>query len=292
MANYVSQYTGAQIDEYLGKAAISVPNTRTINEFSLSDDIVLTANSVGAVDGATGQGSAVRISNRNLLDNAYWAAQEAIINQRGATSYTTAGYGIDRWILSVGNNISLTINDGYVHLEKIVATGYPMMVQYIDPTIYNTLVGKNVTLSALTTEGLFFNTFTIPEDSYDLTLFNLGSTEFYCNFQQGTSLPAFRIISKGSAVVGSFVNLIAAKLELGSVSTLAHQENGVWVLNDPPPNYAEELAKCQRYYQLYTSAAQRPTNGADCRPVMRIANPIQGTIAISGTTYYFNDANL
>ena len=26
MANYVSQYTGAQIDEYLGKAAISVPN--------------------------------------------------------------------------------------------------------------------------------------------------------------------------------------------------------------------------------------------------------------------------
>lgn len=218
------------------------------------DSWMPSAADVGAVDGATGQGSAVRISNRNLLDNAYWAVQEAIINQKGATSYTTAGYGIDRWILSVGNNISLTINDGYVRLEKIVATGYPMMAQYIDPTIYNALVGKNVTLSALTTEGLFFNTFTIPEGSYDLTLFNLGSTEFYCNFQRGASLPAFRIISKGSAVVGSFVNLIAAKLELGSVSTLAHQDaDGNWVLNDPPPNYAEELAKCQRYQLVLNS---------------------------------------
>lgn len=41
--------------------------------------------------------------------------------------------------------------------------------------------------------------------------------------------------------------LIAAKLELGSVQTLCHYENDKWVLNDPPPNYPTELAKCQRY---------------------------------------------
>ena len=40
----------------------------------------------------------------------------------------------------------------------------------------------------------------------------------------------------------------AAKLELGPVQTLARQDaDGNWVLNDPPPNFALELAKCQRY---------------------------------------------
>lgn len=38
-----------------------------------------------------------------------------------------------------------------------------------------------------------------------------------------------------------------AKLEIGNKQTLARQENGIWVLNDPPPNPAQELVKCQRY---------------------------------------------
>ena len=44
------------------------------------------------------------------------------------------------------------------------------------------------------------------------------------------------------------IKLIAAKLELGPIQTLAHKEGDTWVLNDPPPNYALELAKCQRYH--------------------------------------------
>ena len=41
------------------------------------------------------------------------------------------------------------------------------------------------------------------------------------------------------------------KLELGPVQTLAHKdENGNWILNDPPPNKALELAKCQRYFRV------------------------------------------
>lgn len=43
------------------------------------------------------------------------------------------------------------------------------------------------------------------------------------------------------------LSLVAAKLELGPIQTLAHKEGDTWVLNDPPPNYALELAKCQRY---------------------------------------------
>lgn len=38
----------------------------------------------------------------------------------------------------------------------------------------------------------------------------------------------------------------AVKLELGTQQTLAHQENGVWGLNEIP-DYGEQLRKCQRY---------------------------------------------
>jgi hypothetical protein len=44
---------------------------------------------------------------------------------------------------------------------------------------------------------------------------------------------------------------IAAKLELGTHQTLAHQDaDGNWILNDPPPDPALELAKCQRCYEV------------------------------------------
>ena len=56
--------------------------------------------------------------------------------------------------------------------------------------------------------------------------------------------------------------LVAAKLELGYLSTLARKdEDGNWVLNDPPPNFQQELAKCQRYQVELVSTAD-PEFGA------------------------------
>lgn len=53
--------------------------------------------------------------------------------------------------------------------------------------------------------------------------------------------------------------IAAVKLELGNTQTLARQENGKWVLNDPPPNPQEMLARCQRYFiRLHTSGAYSP----------------------------------
>ena len=43
------------------------------------------------------------------------------------------------------------------------------------------------------------------------------------------------------------MDVLACKAELGSQQTLAHQENGVWVLNEIP-DYGEQLARCQRYF--------------------------------------------
>lgn len=214
------------------------------------DSWMPSAADVGAVDGATGQGSAVRISNRNLLDNWYFANP---VNQRGQTSYMAGGYTIDRWNKSA-DNLWLSLQSGFARLEKTAETGYPMITQLFDSDITDFLIGKEVTASVLTSEGLFFKTFTIPSGSFDLIGFDLGSTNFVCNLYRGFSLPMFRILSKTGSAVGIFVNLIAVKLELGTVSTLAHQDaDGNWMLNDPPPNYAEELAKCQRYQLVLNS---------------------------------------
>ena len=216
------------------------------------DSWMPSAADVGAVDGATGQGSAVRISNRNLLDNWYFANP---VNQRGQTSYMAGGYTIDRWNKSA-DNLWLSLQSGFARLEKTAETGYPMITQLFDSDITDFLIGKEVTASVLTSEGLFFKTFTIPSGSFDLIGFDLGSTNFVCNLYRGSSLPMFRILSKTGAAVGIFVNLIAVKLELGTVSTLAHQDaDGNWMLNDPPPNQQQELAKCQKYQYMPVGAS-------------------------------------
>ena len=45
----------------------------------------------------------------------------------------------------------------------------------------------------------------------------------------------------------------AVKLELGTQQTLAHQENGVWVLNEIP-DYVEQLRRCQRYLYVQSGS--------------------------------------
>ena len=80
--------------------------------------------------------------------------------------------------------------------------------------ILETAVGTDVTASALTTEG-------VVVASYDNN-------------------------SKTFSLTGTGQTFVAAKLELGSQQTLAHQENGNWQLNEIP-DYGEQLARCQRY---------------------------------------------
>lgn len=99
----------------------------------------------------------------------------------------------------------------------------------------------------------------------------------------GTS-SAWRWISAGETWIG-------AKLEVGTRQTFAHKNtDGSYTLNEIP-EVGKELDRCQRRYQLFSSAGNRQTKAVDCRPPMR-ADPAQGTITINGTTYYYNDAEL
>lgn len=222
----------------------------------------------------------------NLLDNWYFVDP---VNQRGEKEYKYAGVGytFDRWRASEETKVKLT-NNG-VELSSDNKNSY--LDQRVDWSI-DDLIGKTLTLSVLLADAaLLVGTGTIngtvsattavfPVVWGDNWAINLYQTASYI-------FPQLRVNT------GYTKTFVAAKLELGTVQTLAHQENGRWVLNDPPPNKALELAKCQRFFQTFATQNLRPAKGADFRPVMRTDNPTLSTITTSGgTTLYTASSDL
>lgn len=182
----------------------------------------------------------VGVCNRNLLDNWYFGNP---VNQRGKTEYPgNANYTIDRWWGQYDTNLKIK-DDGIVmdgswnidqHLENTLPNGtYTLSVLFKEhkgTDVLRAIIGNKVT-------GDINVNMTYESDG----LLSVTATSDKINRL------TFGFAGKGA----DSVKLIAAKLELGSTQTLAHQENGQWVLNEIP-NYAEELAKCQRYfYQVH-----------------------------------------
>lgn len=223
------------------------------------------------------------VCNSNLLDNWYF---ENPVNQRGKNEYTGNSYCIDRWFS--GNN-KVTLEDDGLLITSVDKLS--IFRQYIEfPKLFS---GRTVTFSVDSeiVSGSWFLTdlssFSAAHNDYAI---HNGVTSYSFPVNNESAQGPAPAIGLFSASVGSQIKVRSIKLELGSQQTLAHQENGVWVLNEIP-DYSEQLARCQRYFQLYSSTNKRPAKAVDCRPVMR-ANPSQGTIAIGGTTYYYNTADL
>ena len=231
----------------------------------------------------------VLTQNENLLDNwcfvgggSQQGGGQFPINQRGQTSYSASGktYSIDGWYLATTGS-ELSILTSYISLgsQSNSATFWQQVeINQVPPEL-------PCIYSVLTDSGLYIiyaSQITSSTNLQAQTPFGLVRIQYY----QGN------IAVNVTANAGSTCNILAAKLELGTRSTLARLVNGEWVLNDPPPNFQQELAKCQRMYQIYSSESERPTNGYDCRPVMRLAAPSQGTILINDQTWYYNDASL
>ncbi len=186
---------------------------------------------------STGEFVGSQHSNPNLLDNWYFADP---INQRGQTEYTASGYTIDRWRIWSGVE-SVTLHNGYITLTALDnANGYYR--QTLSENLSEYLFGKIVSLSFLFQNNEFTTiTGTIPNGTIQFlqTLYSKGA--IFMRNENGVLSVTI------SAQPANFTEIIAAKLELGPVQTLAHKEGDVWVLNDPPPVKSVELAKCQEY---------------------------------------------
>ena len=171
-------------------------------------------------------------SNQNLLDNWWWGVS-GLINQRGVTSgnIVTNQHIIDRWYTSgsgsweiKSSGIQFTVPAGAATAglinQKLLA------VNYLD--------GKKLTASVLMGDGTTIYSGTITRHVGTLQHFyNVEDDPIVITFHQDDM---FQIRTR----IGATQIIRAVKLELGEVSTLA---------NDSYPNKAEELAKCQYYFE-------------------------------------------
>ena len=174
-----------------------------------------------------------QISNPNLLDNWYFADP---VNQRGLTEYGE-GYTIDRWCLYVSGNTTISIENGVVIHEG--AGGY--FQQRLERSKMEKLLGQAATLSVLIDNQLYSATDLLgyPGNRCIIRGLPVGESSL---FWDDVKCEINVSLTGGAGV------LQAVKLELGTIQTLAHRDaSGNWVLNDPPPDPALELAKCQRY---------------------------------------------
>ena len=171
-------------------------------------------------------------TNPNLLDNAYFVGGGSQlgdgvfpINQRGLTSYPSSGPCIDRWRTDGGFTVSSS---------GVSQTFSAAAFQIVDASFFARLLGKTFTLSLLLTDG------TIKSGQITLPNSVPASAEFYSAFNDGTHYAASILYPGGNGQLFRFGgdNIAAVKMEYGTVSTLA---------NDVPPDFWEELEKCQHY---------------------------------------------
>lgn len=163
-------------------------------------------------------------SNRNLLDNAYFVGGGSQlgdgifpINQRGQTVYTTAAWNMDRWYGAC------TLYSDYLHIPSFIeqSAEYPL--------------NTPLTMSAMLADGTIV--------SGTATFTDRNTQQYF--YIDGTNIQLVRA-ADGMVMIWTRVgvNVKAVKLEKGTVSTLA---------NDAPPDFGEELRKCQRYFMRITA---------------------------------------
>ena len=170
----------------------------------------------------------------NLLRNWYFVGggsqqggRQFPLNERGQTSYSGSVYTIDRWKNTTG---TLTVIANGVKLNGVAH--YLPKGRVSDGLVY--------TVSVLSSKGLATLTRTLNSSVSGWQISTTFGDTGWVGVRFSNSIWDVRLTDSSGGIV-----FYAAKLELGDTQTLAHQENGVWVLNDPAPNFEEELFRCQ-----------------------------------------------
>ena len=217
--------------------------------------------------------------------------------------YTSNGYAVDRWFFdSDSGSCSLALTkDGVKFIATASATGIASLRQDIDPTMLSVFAGKTVTLSILgktdiSQQVLFYVNSKVAAAKSSPAVNGVCMTTLTYTFPAVLENAAIFVYGRAYSGAGEGT-IIAAKLELGSTQSLAHQENGVWVMNEVP-DYGEQLRRCKWYSNVLPGIYWLPQN-ADGTNRLTIPIPDMRTIPAvtyepadgsTGTLYY--DANL
>ena len=180
----------------------------------------------------------------NLLFNSDFRAP---VNRNGKTVYSENGRcTIDGWILSenIGTN-QLTVGDGFI---RFPADAGFILSHKLGKYLSNLIINKEVTISCLTTVGMFYTTVTPGStlglvDASEISLPGNWSIDIYGNVGDLT----LRVFTPTGKISTDQVDIIAIKLELGDSQTLARKnDSGVWEII-APVNYAYQYAICSEY---------------------------------------------
>lgn len=195
----------------------------------------------------------IGVARANMLENWFFVGGgsqqgggQFPVNQKGSTSYTAAGYAIDRWKKANANGTTSVTANGL----SIVGTGsaWNYMEQPIE--FSGKLFGRQVTISMLNASGALSSaTYTLPSslpgsDTNYATVSAIGSVSF--DLRGNSSYFYVRL----GASAASTTAIVAVKLELGPNQTLARKVNNTWILNEMPV-FQQELAKCQRFMYVF-----------------------------------------
>jgi len=215
------------------------------------------------------------------------------VDQRGQGEYSGIGYGFDRWVGTSRTSTYLSSGTLVLTCQKTYST----LSQFIEnPTM---LSGNTVAVSALLTAntGGFVLALERVRNGDVVTLSQVLSDESGLvsftytlgayDLEDGDKL---RVSMGNSSSSYDQYQIVGVKLEIGSQQTLAHQVNSAWLLRELP-NHAQQLQRCQRYFQIFRTSDLRPEYAADFRPTLA-AEPSFSTIDINGETYYAASAEL
>jgi hypothetical protein len=213
-------------------------------------DIHVTAAEKSAWDG---------LSNPNLLIN-----PDFRVNQRGQNEYST-GYTVDRWY-SPGKCSAAPISGG-VKLTSTVTASSTTHAFWQDFEFPLPPGKYTLSLKAADVTGVWaarIRTVTAAGDyvdSYYTPRLQAGINSVTVDLSDSEYISAVSIGFNKGTEAGNSLKLAWAKLEGGSLATPF-----------VPPDYAAELAKCQRFYQVRTTNDIDPL---DMRPSMRTITDIK-----------------
>lgn len=250
---YTHQYSGEEIDNAVGRA---------VTGGALDTSVTNVSNQLGT------------LVRPNLLDNWYFGRP---VNQRGKTSYTGIGYGIDRWKIDIDTGSEVSINNGLT-----IKNAGSYIGQYFD-RLFDSLDGIPITGSIILSSGhLLTGTLIYKSIINQSQIFfsdSAGGVSMYVNALSNT------LTQVELATLKDNVSILAAKLELGPTQTLAHREGDRWVINEVP-DYGEQLRRCQRYFAYFskfTAVSGRAANTNSCQFVVPIPVTLRDKPVISDT---------
>lgn len=183
---------------------------------------------------------AENVVNANFLINGDFR-----VNQRGESVYNLTGtkYTVDRWLGFSGLEVSVVSNGGVI-VENTNSSGGGWFQQKFEEK-FEVFKGKTITISAKVGGKLYSGTATIPESEPAVQTNIIDVLLEDNNHLRLTYLTNGQMVFNFYVNAGTTLEIEYAKLEFATSATAFESRP-----------YAEELAKCQRYYQSQSTNNQ------------------------------------